>query len=269
MAKQRPRLKEKKKWQATFDNMLNSLMVSVLLFDMEFNCLAVNESVYRLTGITSKEWANTDIRDRYSPEEYKELYKIDQEAMRKAFEAGSNIFQYEYFIHHASGEKIPVIISQSFNYNSEGHPESTWVTLTDIREIKQERKKREEKEKELIRVKREMKHLKMRSEMIITSRAMQNVFDLIIRCSKVDSNVLILGETGVGKDMAARAIHEQSPRGDKPFVAVNCAALPDPLLESELFGHVKGAFTGALSNHLGLFREAHGGTLFLDEIGDL
>jgi len=98
---------------------------------------------------------------------------------------------------------------------------------------------------------------------------MQKVFDLILRCAEVDSTVLILGETGVGKELAAKAIHKQSARKEKPFVEVNCNAIPETLLESELFGHVKGAFTGALSERLGLFREAQGGTLFLDEVGDL
>ncbi|MBW2216459.1 MAG: sigma-54-dependent Fis family transcriptional regulator [Deltaproteobacteria bacterium] len=105
--------------------------------------------------------------------------------------------------------------------------------------------------------------------MIGTSRAIQTVFDIILRCSGVASTVVILGETGVGKEMAARAIHENSSRKDKPFVAINCGALPDALMESELFGHVKGAFTGATMDRMGLFREANGGTLFLDEVGDL
>jgi len=126
-----------------------------------------------------------------------------------------------------------------------------------------------EREQELLRIKRELGRGDLKSEMIGTSQAMQRVFDLVIRCAEVDSSVLILGETGVGKEIAARAIHSRSERKDKPFVAVNCGALPETLLESELFGHKKGAFTGAISERPGLFREAQGGVLFLDEIGDL
>jgi transcriptional regulator with GAF, ATPase, and Fis domain len=89
------------------------------------------------------------------------------------------------------------------------------------------------------------------------------------RVAPSESRVCILGETGTGKELVARAIHERSPRRDRPFVTVNCAAVPSELIESELFGHEKGAFTGAAARHLGKFEQAHGGTLFLDEIGDM
>jgi two-component system response regulator HydG len=101
------------------------------------------------------------------------------------------------------------------------------------------------------------------------SAQMQKVFNLIDRISKTSCSVLITGESGTGKDMVARAIHTRSARGKKPFVAINCAAIPDTLLESELFGHAKGAFTGATERRRGLIDEANGGTLFLDEIGDM
>ena len=102
-----------------------------------------------------------------------------------------------------------------------------------------------------------------------TSQRMQEVFHLLRKVAEAQTTVLIAGESGTGKELAARAIHEGSCRKSKPFVAVNCGAIPENLIESELFGHAKGAFTGAVGERVGLFEQAHGGTVFLDEIGEL
>ncbi|TWH77371.1 DNA-binding NtrC family response regulator [Azomonas agilis] len=99
--------------------------------------------------------------------------------------------------------------------------------------------------------------------------AMQNLFGKILKVAPTDSNVLILGESGTGKELVARALHNQSQRAKSPMISVNCAAIPETLIESELFGHEKGAFTGATSGRTGLVEAADGGTLFLDEIGEL
>jgi transcriptional regulator with PAS, ATPase and Fis domain len=103
---------------------------------------------------------------------------------------------------------------------------------------------------------------------VATSDAMRAVLEMVQRVAPTDATVLIQGESGTGKELIARAIHENSKRSDAAFIPINCGALPENLLESELFGHVKGAFTGAHQNKKGLFEEADGGTIFLDEIGE-
>jgi len=115
----------------------------------------------------------------------------------------------------------------------------------------------------------ELKKTWSKNEIIGKSPALRTIFDLIERVAPAQSNVLITGESGTGKEVIAKAIHNASPRAKKSFIAINCTAIPEALLESELFGHARGSFTGANERRKGLFEEAEGGTLFLDEIGDL
>lgn len=117
-------------------------------------------------------------------------------------------------------------------------------------------------------LKRKLKGFATIEDIVGRSGAMHSVFQVVRKVADTHSNVLILGESGTGKELVAQAIHSNSLRKDKPFVTVNCSTLPEPLLESELFGHMKGSFTGAYANKPGLFEVANGGTLFLDEIGD-
>jgi two-component system response regulator PilR (NtrC family) len=102
-----------------------------------------------------------------------------------------------------------------------------------------------------------------------TSPAMRHIYKLIVQVAKTKTNVLITGESGTGKELIAKAVHQESDRSDRPFVVINCGGIPETLMESELFGHKKGSFTGATSDKKGLFEEAHRGTIFLDEIGEL
>jgi len=118
-------------------------------------------------------------------------------------------------------------------------------------------------------LKNRLERLEGSPRLIGDSAAMGRVKKMIAKVAPTDSTVLILGETGTGKELVARAVHEQSLRAEMPFVAVNCGALPETLIESELFGHRKGSFTGADEQRVGLFEVAHGGTIFLDEIGEL
>jgi len=122
---------------------------------------------------------------------------------------------------------------------------------------------------ENILLKRDLKDRYSFEQMIGKSRPMQEIYILIEKVGSTDSTVLITGESGTGKEMAARAVHLQGARRDHPFVSINCAALPENLLESELFGHVRGSFTGAVSDKKGMFELAQRGTLFLDEVGEM
>jgi DNA-binding NtrC family response regulator len=115
----------------------------------------------------------------------------------------------------------------------------------------------------------QLERVEGKTELVGASRSMEQVKRLIEKVAPTNSTALILGETGTGKELVARAVHQHSLRREKPFVAVNCGALPETLIESELFGHRKGSFTGADDHRVGLFEVAHGGTIFLDEVGEL
>ncbi|MEM9457787.1 MAG: sigma-54 dependent transcriptional regulator [Myxococcota bacterium] len=123
--------------------------------------------------------------------------------------------------------------------------------------------------REVARLRRALADTRRFGELIGKSPAMRQVFDQVERVAETEASVLITGESGTGKELVARSVHEHSRRREGPFVALNCAALPAGLVESELFGHARGAFTGAQRDRVGLFAQARGGTLFLDEIGEL
>jgi DNA-binding NtrC family response regulator len=125
-----------------------------------------------------------------------------------------------------------------------------------------------QKDRELDNLRRRLDQKFGLDQIVGQSRQMKDVFARIQRAAPVDSTVLILGESGTGKELVAQALHHNSLRKKGPFVAVNCAAVPATLVESELFGHVRGAFTGATDRRIGRFEQADSGTLFIDEIGD-
>jgi PAS domain S-box-containing protein len=150
--------------------------------------------------------------------------------------------------------------------DEQGHITRWYGTATDI----EDRKRAEEKiRKENIALREELGKTSMFAEVIGTSPVLQMVLARAAKVAPTDSTVLIMGETGTGKELIARAIHKRSKRSERPFISVNCAAVPSSLIMSELFGHEKGAFTGAVQRRLGRFELAEGGTIFLDEVGDL
>lgn len=141
--------------------------------------------------------------------------------------------------------------------------------LVDLKNLLQRVVQRRELNRKIAALTRRLQSVEGEPVMVGNHRSMQRVKALIEKVAPTDSTVLVRGETGTGKELVARAVHRQSLRADKPFVTVNCGALPENLIESELFGHRKGAFTGADEHRQGLFEIADGGTLFLDEIGEL
>ena len=160
------------------------------------------------------------------------------------------------------GSYVPVLKNASILHDSEGRVMGAVETMTDISEII-------EKDSQIEAFRHELRSRDGFQGILGTSSTMQAVFDLIANAALSDAPVIIFGESGTGKELVANAIHHVGPRRGKPFVKVNCAALTESLLESELFGHVKGAYTGAYRGREGRFEAAHGGDIFLDEIGDL
>ncbi|MCP4351904.1 MAG: PAS domain S-box protein [Desulfobacterales bacterium] len=246
---------------AGMKRILDYLKISYWLVDLDFVLMDVNETFLELTGAHREKLVGRNMLTLVQPEEAVFI----KQAAKKLRQTESAV-QFEFYVYGRKNKvKIPVLFHLTVNHDNTGRPVSFNMLLADI----SAQKKLEEKEWELFHVRRKIRQESLQAQMIGTGKAMEMVFYTILRCAEVDSPVLITGETGVGKEMTAKAIHSQGARNKKPFVAVNCGALPGDLLESELFGHVRGAFTGAVSNRPGLFREAEGGILFLDEIGDM
>jgi two-component system, NtrC family, response regulator HydG len=160
------------------------------------------------------------------------------------------------------GTYVPVLKNASLLHDSKGRVIGAVETITDISEIV-------EKDKQIAAIRQHLRSEDAFQGLIGASVHMQQVFGLIENAAQSDAPVIILGESGTGKELAARAIHQLGERRGRPYVKVNCAALTESLLESEVFGHVKGAFTGAYKSRAGRFESAQGGDIFLDEIGDL
>jgi len=169
--------------------------------------------------------------------------------------------------------EIPYFGTGKVNFIDKGNPDTLRTLITLIMQLKIERTRREIGEKiaaiHMIDITSPPGSRKTFGPIVGGSVDMNIIYDKISKVAPFNSTVLIYGETGTGKEHIARSIHYNSPRKDKPFFAINCAAIPETLLESELFGYEKGAFTGAMTRHAGLFEQANGSSLFLDEIGDL
>ncbi len=245
-----------------FRQIVEAIPEHIVVLTPDGNVLYANETVLDYTGLTLEGVQAGNFRERaFHPEDVKRLRDERQQALSSGmpFELEQRALgkdgRYRWFLIHYNPVRDEL-----------GHVIRWYATGTDI----DDRKQSEERiRNENIALREEVDKASMFEEIVGASPALQAVLARVVKVAPTDSTVLITGETGTGKELIARAIHKRSPRSSRAFVSVNCAAIPPSLLASELFGHEKGAFTGALQRRLGRFELAEGGTIFLDEIGEL
>jgi PAS domain S-box-containing protein len=245
-----------KYWKTIVDTMQDGLMV----LDPVGNILAVNPAAERLTGYSAEELIGNNCRtlnctgcDIYGRGEGKQWCSL--------FVSGE-VRAKKCLISDKNRRAVHVVKNASVLKDSEGHLLGAVETFTDISEIVRQKE-------EIDSLRKSCRLEEGHHGLLGESQPMQYLFELIENVAQTDAPVLIQGQSGTGKELVARAIHEESPRNAKPFIKVNCAALNENLLESELFGHEKGAYTGADRTRIGRFEAAHEGSIFLDEIGDI
>lgn len=228
----------------------DSISDGVLAVDLHMRVTFFNNAAVKITGIPKKnaigkkcyELLRTDVCDSAC-------------ALRQTFETGKPVINYYICSTRSDGKRVPISVSTALLQDENGEIVGGVETFRDLSQVETLRK--------------ELERNYSFSDMIGRSGPMKDLFDLIPIVAQSDSTILIEGESGTGKEMVARAIHNTSPRRDHPMISVNCGAIPDTLLESELFGYKAGAFTNAKKDKKGRFALAEGGTLFLDEIGEL
>jgi len=233
-----------------YDVILDSITEGVFTVDRQWRITSFNREAEAITGIP---------RDSALGQPCKEVLRANicegQCALRQTIETGTPIIGKAVTILDAEGNRHPISISTAILKDRQGNVIGGVETFRDLTMIEELRKQ----------IERDYSF----EDIISRSRRMRDLFNILPQIAESSSTVLIQGESGTGKELFARAIHDLSPRSKKPFVAVNCGALPDTLLESELFGYKAGAFTDAKKDKPGRFALAEGGTLLLDEIGDV
>jgi formate hydrogenlyase transcriptional activator len=224
--------------------------------------LYANRSLLEYSGFTVDEVMAPDFRTRLvHPEDWVRLHDERRQGLSRSVP-----FEIEQRLRHKDGQYRWFAVRYHPLRDDEGRILRWYATGTDI----DDRKRAEERTRnENLALREDIDRSSMFEEIVGSSAALQRVLAQASKVAKTDSTVLILGETGTGKELVARAIHRRSGRAARAFIRVNCAAIPPSLIASELFGHEKGAFTGALQRRLGRFEAADGGTIFLDEVGDL
>lgn len=229
---------------------LNSIADGVFTVDLEWRITFFNRAAESITGISASEAIG-----RPCCEIFRASICESTCALKSTMETGMPVVNKPVAIFRADGKELPISVSTALLKDNSGRIIGGVETFRDLSLVETLRKE----------IERQYRF----QDIISKSRAMRKVFSILPEVAQSESSVLIQGESGTGKELLSRAVHSLSPRAKGPFVAVNCGALPDTLLESELFGHVAGAFTDAKRNRRGRFALAEGGTLFLDEIGDI
>jgi len=232
------------------DTILDSIADGVFTVDPDWNILTFNAAAERITGVPRDEAVG-----RRCCEVFRASICESSCALREAIRSGEPVVGRRVFIVRSDGERMPISVSAALLRGAGGEVIGGVETFRDL-SVEEELRK-------------ELSGKYSIADMISRNHRMQEIFDILPDVAESESTVLILGESGTGKELLARAIHRLSERAEGPLVVVNCGALPDTLLESELFGHVAGAFTDAKRDRPGRFALADGGTIFLDEIGDV
>lgn len=233
-----------------FETILNSIAEGVFTINRDWCIDTFNAAAERLTGYSAEEAIGRHCWDVFRSDMCQ-----DDCALRRSLESGEPVSNIEVRIHNKYGLEHPVSVSTAILQDEAGEVIGAVETLRDLSEIRQ--------------LTQELQGRYHLGRLIGKSHVMQEIYDLIEMVAESDANVLIRGESGTGKELIARAIHYASPRRDRPFIGLHCAALPEELLESELFGHSKGAFTGAHRDKPGRFEMADTGTLLLDEVSEI
>ncbi|OQY51436.1 MAG: Fis family transcriptional regulator [Desulfobacteraceae bacterium 4572_89] len=228
---------------------LNCISDGVFTIDYNWKITSFNRAAEEITGISRKQAIG-----RHCWEVFRSNMCEENCALKKTMDQGKPFISTSAYIINSDKKKIPITASTSLLIDEKGDIIGGVESFRDHSLV-------EELRKELA------SNFKV-EDIVSNSSIMKNIFKILPQISESDSSVLIEGETGTGKELMALAIHNTSPRKDKPFIAINCGSLPDTLLESELFGYKKGAFTNAVKDKPGQFGLADGGTIFLDEIGD-
>jgi formate hydrogenlyase transcriptional activator len=251
--------------QRELRQLVDSLPQHVLVLDAEGSILQVNRMMLDYLGRTLKEMQSPAIDDRIK----RDLHPDDLERVQTERSVGLTRgapFEIEKRSLGNDGHFRWFLFRYKPLLDEKGQIAKWFVTATDI----EDRKQAEERMRnEAFALREEIDRTSMSEEIVGSSRPLRRVLAQVDKVAPTDSTVLIFGETGTGKELIARSIHRRSKRSQRAFIAVNCAAIPASLIASELFGHEKGAFTGAAQRRLGRFEAADGGTIFLDEIGEL